>query len=419
MNRTVLDRIRKARTTLLLEQPFFGALIFRLKLIVAWNIRTMATDGVSLYYNPKFVETLSGSQLVGTLAHEVMHPALHHHTRRGGRDPRLWNEACDYAINPIIVDAGMMLPEGALLDNCYRGMSAERIYNLRESEQQQQQPHGSQQSGGAAAAGAASGANQSSDPSASSAQDNNPENADGPNPVESEGGIGQVMDAPNPDNPGQPLSGSQQSFEEAQWTAAVREAATVAEGIGKAPVGLDRALKDAGEAQVDWRDRFRKSFAATIPNDYNWMRPNRRFLHAGLYLPGIQREGVGELAVAVDCSGSINERQLGQFASEINRLVEEHRPERLHVLYFDAAVQRVQTFDCGETVEPEPAGGGGTEFAPVVNWLDEQGILPHALIYLTDLWGSFPKEEPPYPVLWVSTSPRVAPFGETIPITAA
>jgi len=45
-------RIQKARTTLLLDHPFFGSLLFRLKGREHRSIPTMATDGVSLYYNP-------------------------------------------------------------------------------------------------------------------------------------------------------------------------------------------------------------------------------------------------------------------------------------------------------------------------------------------------------------------------------
>src|SRR5215469_17871986 len=89
-------RIQKARTTLLLDHPFFGTLLFRLGGKPSSSIATMATDGVSLLYNPQFVETLNAAELAGVLAHEVMHPALQHHTRRGDRDKKGWNIACDY-----------------------------------------------------------------------------------------------------------------------------------------------------------------------------------------------------------------------------------------------------------------------------------------------------------------------------------
>src|SRR5271168_2777759 len=130
-------RIQKARTALILDHPFFGSLLFRLKGRECRSVQTMATDGMSIYYNPDFVETLNAATLAGTLAHEVMHPALHHHMRRSGRDLKRWNVACDYAINPLLIEAGLSLPEGVLLDNRFRGMSAEQIYNLLDSETSQ------------------------------------------------------------------------------------------------------------------------------------------------------------------------------------------------------------------------------------------------------------------------------------------
>src|ERR1700678_1722216 len=131
-------RIQKARATLILDHPFFGSLLFRLKGRECRSIATMATDGVSLYYNPEFVDTLKPATLCGVLAHEVMHPGLHHHVRRSGRHPRRWNEACDYAINPILLDAGLHLPEGVLVDHRFRGMSAEQIYNQLQTEAEQE-----------------------------------------------------------------------------------------------------------------------------------------------------------------------------------------------------------------------------------------------------------------------------------------
>jgi hypothetical protein len=51
-------RIQKARTSLILDHPFFGSLLFRLRGRECRSVATMATDGVSLFYNPDFVETL-------------------------------------------------------------------------------------------------------------------------------------------------------------------------------------------------------------------------------------------------------------------------------------------------------------------------------------------------------------------------
>jgi predicted metal-dependent peptidase len=130
------------------------------------------------------------------------------------------------------------------------------------------------------------------------------------------------------------------------------------------------------------------------------MRPNRRHIWAGLYLPGVTREGVGEVAIAVDCSGSVNSRQLSLFEAEIRSIIADQRPQRVYVLYFDAVVQKVETFEAGQPVSLDPVGRGGTEFAPCFEWLEEHGVVPQTLVFLTDLHGSFPSSEPDYPVLW-------------------
>jgi predicted metal-dependent peptidase len=393
-------RIQKARTALLLDHPFFGSLLFRLKDCECRSIQTMATDGLSLYYNPEFVETLNAATLAGTLAHEVMHPALHHHARRSGRDPKRWNMACDYAINPMLVDAGLNLPEGVLLDNRFREMSAEQIYNLLDSE-------APQDSGRAHEEGELGADKSNAEPSPAG-------EANEPSAPVTEGGIGQVLDAPAPDK-GTPTIEEQVR----EWNIAVNQATTIAKHAGKVPAGLNRTLEGAAEAAVDWRELLRRHWSDTIPADYSWMRPNRRHLWTGLYLPGVVREGVGEVAIAVDCSGSVSARQLRLFETEVRSIFEGQRPERVYVLYFDAVVHKVETYEAGQRVDLNPVGGGGTEFGPCFEWLDERAVRPQALVFLTDLYGSFPPCAPAYPVLWASTGSQKAPFGEVIPMQAA
>jgi predicted metal-dependent peptidase len=329
-----------------------------------------------------------------------MHPALHHHVRRSGRDPKRWNAACDFAINPLLVDAGLSLPDGVLIDNRFRGMSAEQIYNLLESETKQDSGHED--------GDGEPGREESKDETALGGNSNSPSA-----PV-TEGGIGQVLDTPAPDEETPTIE--EQARE---WDVAVNQATTVARQAGKVPAGLNRALEGAAEASVDWRELLRRLWSDTTPADYSWMRPNRRHVWAGVYLPGVIREGVGEIAIAVDCSGSVNARQLRLFEAEVRSILEGQRPERVHVLYFDSEVQKVETYEAGQPVHLNPVGGGGTEFGPCFDWLDGHGILPQTLVFLTDLYGSFPPSAPAYPVLWASTGGRKAPFGAVIPMQAA
>ena len=396
---TIERRLQKARTALLLDHPFFGSLLFRLKGRESRSIKTMATDGVSLFYNPDFVDALNAATLCGVLAHEVLHPGLQHHVRRSGRNQKRWNEACDYAINPILLDAGLHLPEGVLVDDRFREMSAEQIYNQLQTDAEQDHGMGgdSHERGGDGTAAPHVSPNDFGEPSA---------------PV-TEGGIGQVLDAPaaNEEVP----TVEEQTRE---WGIAVNQAATLAKQAGKVPAGMERSLDGAAEAAVDWRELLRRTWSETTPADYSWMRPNRRHIWTGLYLPGVVREGVGEVAIAVDCSGSVNSRQLRLFEAEVRSILEGQRPQRVYVLYFDAIVQKVETFEAGDRISLNPVGGGGTEFAPCFEWLDDNGVRPQTLVILTDLYGSFPDSEPTYPVLWASTGSRRAPFGVVVPLHA-
>jgi predicted metal-dependent peptidase len=400
MQTTIERRLHKARTTLLLDHPFFGSLLFRLKGRESRSIKTMATDGVSLFYNPDFVDTLNAATLCGVLAHEVLHPGLQHHVRRSGREPKRWNEACDYAINPILLDAGLHLPEGVLVDHRFREMSAEQIYNQLQTEAEQEpgDPDDTKKAGGEGATSPFPTPAKSGAPSA---------------PV-TEGGIGQVLDAPVADE--ETPTAEEQARE---WSIAVSQAVTLAKQAGRVPTGMERSLDGAAEAAVDWRELLRRAWSETTPADYSWMRPNRRHIWAGLYLPGVVREGVGEVAIAVDCSGSVNSRQLRLFEAEVRSILEGQRPQRVYVLYFDAVVHKVETFEAGQRVSLNPVGGGGTEFGPCFKWLEEHGVRPRTLVFLTDLYGSFPDSEPAYPVLWASTGGHRAPFGQVIPMQAA
>src|SRR5246127_2999042 len=150
---------------------------------------------------------------------------------------------------------------------------------------------------------------------------------------------------------------------------------------GKLPAGVTRSLEQSEAAGVDWRELLRRAWSETIPSDYSWMPPNRRHIWAGLYLPGVTSEGIGEIAIAVDCSGSINARQLGLFEAEIQSILAGQRPRRAHVLYFDAVVHRADTYECGEPVQLSAVGGGGTDFRPCFDRLEEHGVIPQTLVF--------------------------------------
>ena len=129
-----------------------------------------------------------------------------------------------------------------------------------------------------------------------------------------------------------------------EWKIAVEQAENVAKLAGKLPAGVTRSLEQSEAAGVNWRELLRRAWSETIPSDYSWMPPNRRHIWTVLYLPGVTSEGTGEIAIAVDCSGSINARQLGLFEAEIRSILEGQRPSRVHVLYFDTEVHKTDVY---------------------------------------------------------------------------
>jgi predicted metal-dependent peptidase len=424
-NSPLTRKLTRARTQLLLNQPFFGTLCLRLKLI-AGPVPTMATDGRRILYDPTFVNSLQPAELEAVLAHEVLHCALGHHCRRGQRDPRLWNEAADLAINPLLVANGFSLPEGALIDPAFDNLSAEEIYgrllqsNSGTPSAEQTQAPQSQGSGGGAA-GPQQGT-PSQEPSESGSGDQlapqqagSPETAKEGTASPRPGGFGEVLDAMAAD--GKPASEAETSRQQHEWNIAADHAIRSAKACGHEPANLERPLSESRETKQDWRALLRDFVAAVTPSDYRWTPPDRRYIASGLYLPSTERTGVGTIVVGVDTSGSIGEEELEQFAGEISAIADEAKPEAIHVVYCDAAVQASQEFGPSEPIRLEPKGGGCTDSRPVFDWVEANQIVPVCLIYLTDLCCHSYPPIPDYPVLWVTDSRRTAPFGETVRIS--
>lgn len=376
------ERITIARTNLVIDHPFYGVLSLRLKIVDATSdptIQTMATDGEHLYFNERFVQSLKMDELMGSVAHETLHCAMGHQWRRDARDPERWNIACDYAINPVVVGSAtsgsglnLKLPQGCLLDDQYKGKSSEWIYaHLQEK-------------GGKGGKGGKSGKGQH-----------------GPGQCGCDG----VRDAKD----GAPST--------SEWATYVNEAANAARAAGKLPGNLAGFVDQLNEPKIDWKAQLRRFVQEIVLHgDYTWRRPASRYIHTGAYLPSAFSTQTPPLAVAFDTSGSIADSELVAFVSEMQSIIDEVKPEVTHSIQCDAAVTapHVDYFADDFLGKVEIHGRGGTRFEPVFEYVDQNGLTPAVLIYLTDLCGSFPATPPDYPVIWVATEKGEAPFGETI-----
>ncbi len=430
---TVWNKIVKARSELVLDHPFFGVLALRLRLKNDPGCETAWADGRTLGFNSEYVQKLSLEQTKGLLGHEVMHLACGHHLRRNGRNARLWNQACDLAINWLLLDAGLTLPEGFFDDPELRDREVEAIYEVlleRSEKQGESGENGEQGESEVSGGGHGEGGLLETDSSSQASEGKNKENSGkgkkilqlagaGGEKDEQEaeygdpGKSGEVRDARGVDGGAPTPAEHEQLAQEAEADFII--AFQQAKSFGSLPQGIARLVRARLFPQLNWAELLRRFIELSASNDYSWSPPNRRYIHAGLYLPSTRAQDLPHTIVAVDTSGSISPAELDQFAAELSSILYDF-DTIVSVVYCDSAVSGVQEFARMDLpLKLSPKGGGGTDYCPVFSWVEENGIQPACLVYLTDLECNRYPAEPYYPVLWVTTSPnRLPPFGERI-----
>lgn len=376
-NRTDIASACAVRLTL--RHPFWTEVFYSMTVKeatpeqVAGGLTTEATDGRSVWINPAHWKALTLDQQVTEMVHELCHKIFLHCTRQGARDAKLWNIACDYAVNSLMKQNGFTFDNTWLYDVQYDGWVAEKIYADLMAKAKKN-PNGT------------------------------PKLAPG------------RADIMRPGN----LSPEEIEKLETDTKALVERAIANAKalGAGRLPLGIEQgivtAFKPAREAWYNALHRFMQSLTTS---EYNWARLNRRSLRThGVFTPLHQSEALGDVVIAIDASGSVFGRaQQANFAGHINAILAEAKPKSVRVYYFDTQMYPGETIEAGTLeFESRPKGGGGTAFAPIFEQLDKDGVVPEVCIVLTDLEGSFPASGPDYPVVWATIEDHVAPFGDTL-----
>ncbi len=428
-------KLLKARTGLLLEHPFFGSLCLRMTPVPDPKCATAWTDGRTLAYNPAYVENLSDAHVQGLMAHTVMHPACQHHARRKNRDAHCWNIACDHAINWILLDAGIALPPGYLDNPMYHGRTADEIYaDLRSHGGEESRPALSEGEGEAQGDldwdGPVGNMGEGDDPEDSSESGSGDAGGDGQiaegsagdDPADSAdeqhgdpGGSGEVRDGHNDVEGG----ASDEGGSDEEWELALAQAAQQARDMGDLPGSLERLIKEVLNPELDWQELLERYICERARDDYSWTPPNKRFLHMNLILPSLSHRKLPEIVLAIDTSGSVTDTEMNQFGAELSGILETF-DTTVHVAYCDSAMTGTQSFGRSDLpLELTPEGGGGTDYRPVFEWVEQEGMAPACLVYLTDMeCMHFPECEPEYPVLWarVGGAGNPPPFGDMIDI---
>lgn len=404
----VEHKLTVARTRLILDKPFLGALVLRLPLVDASNwCATSGTDAKSIYYNRSYIADLNLSQVQFVLAHEALHCGLSHFARREHRDRIRWDVACDYAVNQLLLEDDLEQPHGTLFKEEYAGMSAEEIYPCidPDDEEHPMDQHLYYPD--------LNDTSSNPDPLA-----NNPDQ-EGGSGEQSPGDILQNRNsssAPAPENE-PPVSPGRQERErlDTQWQQRLASAAQQAAQAGKLTESMNRILERLLQPPLPWRALLSRFMSSATRTDYNLSRPSRR-REGDAILPSLHTRYVN-VAVALDTSGSVQQTELSEFLNELDA-IKGSINARVTLLACDEKLNH----DCPWVYEPYDQmklpehieGGGLTDFAPVFDWLAEQISQPDLLVYFTDARGRFPDVRPHLPVLWLVKGSAGVPWGQRI-----
>jgi len=454
MTSVVTDKSELARTKIqnalarcMRKDVGISSILLRLPLVNDNSIETMCTDGKVIKYSDDFVLKITGAECEGVLLHEGYHVILLHHTRMGKRNHKLWNIACDYAINNYINDhTDFDLPEGGLWDEKYDHMTAEKIYHILDNDDDALQDAINQmkeENDDSDSEENDSGNSDGSDESErndtgeySSADDSQQDAEDGTDkydaiPVSQ----GEIIMPTGED--GEALSEEDIQEIESDVQRAMQMGDMMQRMSGDGTSGVSDRLTQIKEAQTNWVDVLTDLLSTHISDDTTWSRPHRRYQWSGLNLPSKMLEpSIKKIAIAVDTSCSVSQHELNYFGAEVQSICEQIGIDEVLVCYCDTTVRKNPETDewwdrfdiaSGETIEMKFRGRGGTEFDPVFNLLndftDDEDI--DALIYFTDGECYVDEDlEPDIPVFWGITSKWVyrkeseerqdIPFGELI-----
>jgi predicted metal-dependent peptidase len=465
--------MKKARTMLILDDPFYGALSMRMKIrpMSANRIeraivnRSCVIDGVQIVYDPRFIDGMSVLECKGLLAHEISHIALKHNLRRGDRDWRLWNAAGDFIIDPILKKAGFVLPDIGDPDHTHghfddelTGKSVERAYEILKArqiaEQQAMKDAAKQLQSGQG--GGSTGENEDQDEDKNEDQDDSnidddydredeiekiiaprlppqkdddndsdddqPDLDDSQMNVPNMPGEGAVLDMPIDMNDNTAVDKADE-----QQTLAIEDAYKSAKMHGKMPGGMERLIERQKEHKIEWYEEVRDFMEKALERgDYCWTSPSRRYLGHGFVLPGLSEEEIlPNIIVVCDTSGSIDDKELEQYAAEISNVLEEFEC-KFKVIYCDTAVCGEQDFSYEDLpIKLDAKGGGGTRFKPAFDYIKKNNIETEAIIFFTDMdawdWPQLKDYDPQLPVLWLDSYGDIVnrvgfrlPFGKHI-----
>ena len=447
----IRDLVEQDRFELMMRCPFYGRIICSVELVVVSDpqVPLACTDYRRVFISADSYPRLPEENRLAVLAHEVLHIALRHAFRIGNRDKNRFEKAADIEVTFVLTES-LPDPYGIKLKEEWRDLSAEQIYELLPPNEDKTKPKSDHCSPNDASDDMPSGDDQSPDnkedkheskstkskspkktekkPPDTNANDGDGSDDSGGGSDDSGGGSDNGDDASG-DGGGfgvsklDGFSDFRPQFDpETEITCIALSKNTLKDVqehfIGTAPTHLGFLLNKFDEPHVVWQILLRQFIRLCRGGSFSWIRPNRRLISRGLYLPGRQNKSFRGI-VALDTSGSTM-GILPEFVAELTGLLKSFGKYDLTIIECDAQIQQVWTVSSNEPISDLKdhtfMGGGGTDFNPVFEYIRDYQLSPNILIFFTDGYAVCPNTKPSYPVLWMVTEGGVAPvpWGQTI-----
>ena len=395
---TYMEKIEKAKARLMLDHPYFGTVASSLKLEKNNELLTFSSDGEMMRYNSEYIDKLNVSEVEFMMANGAMHAVLKHQHRASGRTNWLWQTATDYVVNGMLVKNGMQPPVYANYESKFDGMYAEEVFDLLRAEMNsdEEQASAEEQTEQIDEVDDVHAENLTVQKDLTSSEDAEEKEHDSSSDEKEER-------ASTPDI--ESLSEEMKEHFEQIFQKLNRQ--------GNLPQDLKFVVPEYFSHKVDWRELLYGYIASYAKSTYSFVPPNMKYLYRGIYLPSLSSDLL-RIIVAIDTSGSVDETLLADFLGEINSIMQSYPNYEIDVITADAKVQSHKVFLPGESLDYEVSGGGGTDFRPVFEYIDQQINYPTLLLYFTDGQGTFPENEPSYDVMWVMPEELEVPFGEVM-----
>ncbi len=360
-------RLERAKTSLMLSHPFFGALATTLQLQANDDVPTFKTQEDRLLINSDYLAKRNDEELIFILANAALHQGEHYQKRRAKRIDWLWYLATDYTINDILLQNNLTPPPDINYEKAFEGAYAEEIYQTLKQRIKNQEE---------------------SDEDQEEKQQNEPQE-NRPQSIRNE----QAEITDKIDN---------------EWIETL-----LMRYKDRLPPSLDRLLKLPSQNRIDWKTKLFCYINTHAMNDYRMFPSNKKFLHQGIALPSLYGQKL-EIAVAIDISASISQTLLESFLSELYSIMQAFDHYEILLIECDDQIRNIQKLHPSDLIESHFQGGGGTDFRPVFDYLIQEGTNLKLLIYFSDGEGIFPDYLPPIETLWILPTEKMLPFGETI-----